>query len=352
MDTFIDQVQQQITAARDSGQALRVVGANSKAFYGREVIGQTLSLCDYSGIVEYEPTELYITVKAGTTVAEVEETLAASGQRLAFEPPRTSVDATIGGSIASGLSGPARPYFGSTRDFILGIKCINGMGKTMTFGGQVMKNVAGYDLSRLLTGSLGTLAVILEVSIKVLPVPKYEVTCSKALSMEDAIATLMEISVKPLPVSAAAFCDNHLYLRLSGSRSIVDEAIDALNFDIYQEGEHWWQQLRDYQCGLFQSTKPVWRLSLPAFTKPDLGDDACIMDWGGAQYWVETERCAKELFEQAKALGGSASLFKTDDNQQEKFQPLTDAQLSIHKGLKQAFDPGNILNPGRMYADL
>ncbi len=195
MDPFVQQLQEQIIAARESAQPLMITGANSKAFYGRGVSGQQLAMSDYSGIVQYEPTELYITVKAGTKLNEVEETLAASGQKLAFEPPRTSADSTIGGCIASALSGPARPYAGATRDFILGLKCINGSGKLMTFGGQVMKNVAGYDLSRLLTGSLGTLAVLVEISIKVLPVAKYEVTCRKAQSLEDAIETLKEISL-------------------------------------------------------------------------------------------------------------------------------------------------------------
>ena len=335
-----------------SKQPLSISGGNSKAFYGREVEGEPLGLNIYSGIVSYEPTELVLTAKAGTPLIEVEQALADSGQMLAFEPSRCSDSSTIGGAMAAGLSGPRRPYAGAARDFMLGVKCINGLGQVMTFGGQVMKNVAGYDLSRLLTGSLGTLGIILELSLKVLPSPKHEITCKQAMTAKEAKQKLDAIAGKPYPVSGAAHDGEFLHLRLSGSEQVVEEAVRSLELPLEDDAAAWWQSLRDYSHPFFEKDLDIWRLSVPVTARPDFGNEESLLDWGGAQYWLASARPAPEIFQQATQLGGSATLFKTRKNEEQRFQPLSADLFKIHQGLKNAFDPHRIFNPGKMYAEL
>lgn len=352
METSVEQLHDQVLQAASQQSPLCIVGGNSKAFLGNLSQGEPLHVSGYRGILSYEPTELYITVRSGTPLAEVEQVLAESGQMLAFEPPRHTDATTVGGVIACGLSGPRRPYAGSARDFILGISCINGQGQQLQFGGQVMKNVAGYDLSRLLTGSFGTLGVILDITLKVLPMPRHEVTCIKHVSLEEARQTLADITSQPHPVSAAAFTDGKLHVRLSGKKELLDETVRALDMKVEIGADDWWQRLRDQQLPLFESRHNRWRLSLPVTTQLELDDEDFILDWGGAQYWLASSRESDAVYRQAAELGGSATLLKTREQLQERFQPLPDALLTLHRGLKNAFDPQRILNPGRMYAAL
>ena len=281
MEHEIQSIKQQILEAIESGTPIKITGGNSKSFYGREIDGTALDMASYSGIISYEPTELFITAKAGTPLVLINETLAAKGQGLAFEPSQINPHTTIGGVVASGLSGPARPYIGSVRDFILGVRCINGLGEELSFGGQVMKNVAGYDLSRLMTGALGTLGIILDVSIKVLPLPEFELTGRKSLACNDAIKIMNELSARSLPITAACYDGTFLYLRLSGTKDVVTAAFKLLDFDECPDGNDWWKKIRDYQLPLFNGDKPLWRLSVPSTSTLDLHNDEFLIDWGG-----------------------------------------------------------------------
>ncbi|MGD8811699.1 MAG: glycolate oxidase subunit GlcE, partial [Thioalkalispiraceae bacterium] len=225
MTDLTETIQAQVAEAVNNHQPLRIEGGNSKAFYGRELTGETLSLAEHSGIIDYEPAELVITARGGTPLAEIEAALAAQNQMLAFEPPAFGKRATLGGTIACGFSGNRRPYAGAARDYVLGCKLINGHAETLSFGGQVMKNVAGYDVSRLMTGAMGTLGVLLEVSLKVLPSPAREVTLVQQLSVEQALLKMNQLAGQSIPLSAGVYYDGHLYLRLSGAEQAVSQAL-------------------------------------------------------------------------------------------------------------------------------
>ncbi len=351
MNTDIKSIQEQVLNAVKNKQALAISGTNSKSFYGNKIDGESLSLRDYQCVIQYEPTELYITAKAGTSLRAIEQILTESGQLLAFEPPQFN-DGTIGGAVASGLSGPARPYLGAVRDFVLGVKCINGKGELLSFGGQVMKNVAGYDVSRLLTGSLGTLGVILEVTLKVLPVPRFEASYLKQMSFDDAKTILNELASQPVPFSATAYDGENLYLRLSGHQPSIEKLINELKFDALANAESFWASIRNHSHAFFKTSKNLWRLSLPIIHKPDFADEPFFMDWGGAQYWLATDHPAEYVFDLARKYQGSATLFYDRTNCTDKFQPLSREMLALQRRIKMAFDPNNILNPGRMYSEI
>ena len=349
-----EQFSAQIKQAAADQTPLRIQGSASKAFYGRAGAENhpLLSVADYSGIVNYEPTELTITAKAGTPLSELEQTLAEHGQMLAFEPPHFGSGATLGGTIACGLSGPRRPYAGSVRDFVLGVKMINGQGEILNFGGQVMKNVAGYDVSRLLTGSLGTLGVILEVSLKILPLPAQEITLNQTCNEQQAITRFNEWAGKPYPISAAVYYDGMLYLRLSGAASAVESAHAQLGGDLVKDGAAFWAKLREHELSFFADEQlALWRMSIPPATGPLRLPGSTLLDWGGAQRWLRTEISAEALFAAAKGLGGHACLFRGGERQGEVFQPLNPVLKHFHQQLKLSFDPQGIFNPGRMYSD-
>ena len=347
------QFSEQIRQAVADNTPLRIQGGASKSFYGRagSENQQLLTVSDYRGVVSYEPTELTITARAGTPLTALEQTLAERGQMLAFEPPHFGPNATLGGTIACGLSGPRRPYAGSARDFVLGVKMINGRGEILNFGGQVMKNVAGYDVSRLLTGSLGTLGLILEVSLKVLPLPAQELTLSHVCDEQQAITKFNDWAAKPYPISAAVYYDGVLYLRLSGAASAVESARVQLGGDLVEDGDAFWSKLREHQLPFFAGEQALWRLSIPPASGSLRLPGETLLDWGGAQRWLRTELSAETLFAAAKGLGGHASLFRGGDRQGEVFQPLNPVLKRLHQRLKQSFDPQGICNPGRMYSD-
>ncbi|MES2561936.1 MAG: glycolate oxidase subunit GlcE, partial [Pseudomonadota bacterium] len=247
MQHLIDQLAQAIRDALARKQPLQVRGGGSKDFYGGELRGEVLDTRAYCGIVDYEPTELVITARAGTPLQEIEDTLRTQGQMLAFEPPYFGEGTTLGGCIAAGLCGPRRPYAGSARDLVLGIRMLDGIGRELRFGGQVMKNVAGYDVSRLMTGSLGTLGVLLEVSLKTLPLPIAEVTLRREHNAVNAIALMNTWAGTPLPITATCHVDDKLYVRLSGAEPAVRAARHTLGGEEVADAVKLWQDVRDHR---------------------------------------------------------------------------------------------------------
>ncbi len=357
MGDFVDiknTLLERIKQANEDKKPLTIRAANTKSFLGHVVESEVIDLSNYSGIVSYEPSELYITVRAGTSLKEIESTLADSGQMLAFEPPDFQNKSTIGGTIAAGLSGPRRPYTGSARDFVLGVECINGRGELLGFGGQVIKNVAGYDVSRLMTGAFGTLAALLEISLKVVPKPEYEVAYSIATDFKTALRKVHEWATQPLPLSASCYESGLLKLRLSGKESTLEKArqtMALLKRD--QQDVSYFQKLKDLELAFFRMDKtPLWRLSVPSNT-PDLnlkGD--CLIDWGGALRWLKSNEEAEHVRDVVSQYGGHATLYFSDDTSIERFHPLNQTVKVIHQNLKKAFDPNRILNRGRMYKDI
>ncbi|NBA96124.1 glycolate oxidase subunit GlcE [Pseudomonas sp. R5(2019)] len=335
----------QVCAAIEQRTPLRIQGSNSKAYLGRQIEGQPLDTRIHRGIVSYDPTELVVTVRAGTPLAELEQTLAEQGQFLACEPPHMGPQATAGGMVAAGLSGPRRPWSGSVRDFVLGTRVITGHGKHLRFGGEVMKNVAGYDLSRLLAGSLGCLGVLTEVSLKVLPRPRASASLCLQMSRDHALARLAEWGQQPVPISAACHDGERLYLRLEGGEGSVNATRDRIG------GEHlepnFWQDLREQRLSFFKSSEPLWRLSLPQNTPAlDLPGQQLI-DWGGAQRWLASSADPATIRQCAAQAGGHATCMSASD---EPFAPLSAPLLRYHRQLKAQLDPHGIFNPGRMYA--
>jgi len=341
-----------VAAAYADGRPLRPVGGDTKRHLGRRVDAEPLSLAGHAGIVEYEPTELVITARAGTPLAEVEAALAERHQMLGFEPPHLGDGATLGGTIACGLSGPRRPYAGSARDFVLGVRLINGRGQSLRFGGQVIKNVAGYDLSRLMAGAQGTLGVLLEVSMRVLPRPGCEVTLVQEMPADEALTAVNRWAGQPLPISAACHDGKQLRLRLSGTEAGVNAARATLGGEIDNDGARWWADLRERRLPFFAGDDPCWRLAVaPASTQPDL-PGRWLLDWGGAQRWLRSDAESAAVRAAAIAAGGHATRIDNPGNGESPFQPLSDAVLSVHRRLKKALDPSGILNPGRLYAGL
>jgi len=242
-------------------QALRIKAGGTKDFYGYPAQGEPLDVSTHSGVVEYDPGELVITCRAGTALSEIRSTLLENGQHLPFEPPAFGDGATVGGTVACGLSGPRRPWAGSLRDYLLGVKLVNGDGEIVQYGGQVMKNVAGYDVSRLVAGSMGTLGVVLETSFKVLPVPARERTLQFDCGQAEAIRRVNEWSGQPLPLSGAFWWQEKLQVRLSGTESETDRAAGRLGADRELDTAGTWDQLREHQAEFFSGTETLWRLS-------------------------------------------------------------------------------------------
>lgn len=345
--------EEQVIAARQLQHSLVIRGGNTKYFYGRRSEGETLDTRPCSGIISYEPTELVVTAYSGTLISRIESILHSNNQMLAFEPPTFGKSATIGGMVACGLSGPRRPYTGSARDFILGVRCLTGKGEILSFGGQVMKNVAGYDVSRLMTGALGTLGLLLEVSIKVLPEPEYEISLSRKTDFHTALELMNTWAGKPLPLSAACFEKNILRLRLSGKRAAVESAL--MNMDGVESTEDitYWHRLREHKLEFFHEDKrELWRLSVPSMTPAINLSGDWLVDWGGAQRWLKTDEPVDRIREMARQAGGHAMLFRRREDEDDIFHPLPDKLRQIHTRLKQAFDPDRIFNRGRMYEDI
>jgi glycolate oxidase FAD binding subunit len=326
---------------------LRIRAGGTKDFYGNATTGEVLDPRDYAGIVDYAPTELVVTVRSGTPLAELEAALAEQNQMLPFEPPHFGDGATIGGAVAAGLAGPRRVAAGSLRDFVLGASLINGHGDVLAFGGRVMKNVAGYDMARVLAGSLGTLGILVDVSLKVLPKPVAERTLRFELDEATAIRQLNEWGGQPLPVSASAWLDGVLHVRLSGARAAVDTAQARLGGSVVDNADRWWADLREQRHAFFSGSGVLWRLAV-APTTPPLRLPATLIEWHGGQRWVHSDFAAVAMHGLASAFGGHATRFRGGDAQIPAFQPLDPVLARLNARLKSEFDPAGIFNPGRL----
>ncbi|KAB8060644.1 glycolate oxidase subunit GlcE [Janthinobacterium sp. FT14W] len=356
MQAIAEQFRQQILAASAAGLPLRLRGGGTKDWYGQQLAGEVLDTRAYAGIVDYEPTELVITARCGTPLAEIEAALAARNQMLAFEPPHFGPGATVGGVVASALSGPRRASAGALRDFVLGAVLLDGHGERLAFGGQVMKNVAGYDVSRLLAGSLGTLGLILEVSLKVLPLPLREATLRLACAEIAALRMLNEWAGKPLPISASCWHDGVLSVRLSGAEAAVSAALHTLGGEVLapQDAAAFWLSVREQTHAFFAGAGSLWRLSLPPHASAVILKGRQLIEWGGAQRWLKLDGDAdaagsQRIRQAVAAAGGHATLFRGGDKAVGVFHPLAPAVEKIHQRLRQAFDPAGIFNPHRMY---
>ncbi len=380
MNSVVQQLSETIREAASQRRPLCIRGGGTKDFYGGEIRGYKLDTGGYRGIVAYEPTELVITARCGTPLAEVEAALRGKGQMLAFEPPHfgdvpsplsplphgagegNSVPAaperrmaTLGGCVAAGLSGPRRPYAGAVRDFVLGVRILDGNGEDLRFGGQVMKNVAGYDVSRFMAGSLGTLGLLLEVSLKVLPVPPSETTLHLGCGESEAIALMNKWAAQPLPISATAFHNGSLGVRLSGAPIAVEAAIRKIARGVLADpvqAERFWTGIREQTDAFFAGDTPLWRLSVKP-TTPPLGLSAGqLIEWGGALRWLKSDADAGTIRDAAARAGGHATLFRGGSKSAGVFHPLSPGLTKIHHRLKRVFDPAGIFNPGRLYPDL
>lgn len=376
-DDNLKELRERIVAAHRTSSPLRLRGAGSKDFYGEKLTGEIVDTRAHAGIVDYEPSELVVTARCGTPLSQIEATLAGHDQFLAFEPPAFGVDPTIGGIVASGLSGPRRPSVGAARDFVLGASLLNVRGELLHFGGQVMKNVAGFDVSRLLCGSLGILGLITQVSLKVLPRPQAETTLQFECNAADALDRFNAWRAQPLPISATAWHAGTASVRLSGSPSAVRAARDLIGGQALEQAdaESWWRSVRDQTLPLFRETSPrLWRLSLPATTplaatdggllRPSMASGALgllpvalgllpveLIEWSGALRWLRSDAPAGEIRALAESAGGTATVWRGERNGP-MFHPLAPANLELHRRLKDEFDPHAIFNRGRLIAEL
>jgi len=360
-DPALSRLINQVQVAASDRVPLDIRGGGSKAFYGGEPVGEPLDVAPLAGISSYEPSELVVTVRAGTRLSELEAALAEKGQCLPFEPPRFGASGTVGGMVAAGLAGPARAAVGGVRDYVLGATMINGRAELLSFGGQVIKNVAGYDVSRVLAGSMGIFGVICEVSLKVLPMPPASVTLRLEMDAGNAIRRLNEWGGQPLPVNASAWWDGMLVLRLSGALAAVQAAHDKIGGELIAPAAAlpFWQGLRDHSDEFFVGASravdggaALWRLSVPATAGPLKLSGEQLLEWGGAQRWICTSAPAQTLRDAAAAVGGHAVLFRARDKTAGTFAPLKPALAAVHQKLKQAFDPERIFNPGRLVPGL
>ena len=365
IDAALARLVDQVQTARVASGHFRIVGGGTKDFLGNALQGEPLNVRPLAGISSYEPTELVVTVRAGTPLAELEAALAERGQHLPFEPPRLGSASTVGGMIAAGLAGPSRAAAGSVRDHLLGATLLNGKGEVLSFGGQVMKNVAGYDVSRVLAGSMGVLGVICEVSLKVLPMPTATATLRFEFDQAQALQKLNAWGGEPLPISASAWWNQMLVVRLAGARAAVEAALEQLGGEGIEPAlaAAFWQGLRDQQDEFFASASiavakgaALWRLGLPQTAAPLTLPGEQLVEWGGAQRWLCTPGSAAQVREVATAAGGHATLFRANDKDADRsggaFHPLSAPLARFHRELKKAFDPDRVFNRGRLYAEL
>ena len=362
---FILAAAERVRSAAASGTALRIRGGGSKDFYGEALNGDLLDTAPLNAVVSYEPSELVVTALAGTPLAELEALLAAQGQCLPFEPPHFSPHSTVGGMVAAGLSGPARASVGAVRDYVLGVKLLNGKGEYLTFGGQVMKNVAGYDVSRLMVGAMGTLGLLTEVSLKVLPVAPLEATLKFEMTQAQALDQLNAWGGQPLPLNASCWLEENgtgtLYLRLRGALAAVEAACSKLGGERMPNANAMpdWQRARDQQLPWFKArtdTQDLWRLSVPQTTPVLDLPTSPFIEWHGGQRWVHADAGqGQQLRDIAGKVGGHATLFIAGCTHKQgttaRFDTLKPPLDRIHRELKREFDPSGVFNPQRMHAD-
>ena len=360
-DPVLARAVDQVDHARSRQLALDIRGGGTKAFFGGQPTGEPLDMSALAGISSYEPTELVVTVRAGTLLSDLEAALLEHGQCLPFEPPRFAPGGTVGGMVAAGLSGPARANVGSVRDHVLGVTLLNGRGEVVTFGGQVAKNVAGYDVSRLMAGSLGILGVLCEVSLKVLPINRAARTLLFECDENRALEQFRIWASQPWPLTAGTWHEGRLRVRLSGAQAAVTSACKTLGGTAVEPAAALagWTDLRDQTHEFFRFCEAdlnrgerLWRLSLPATATPVKLAGRQLIEWNGAERWWRTAAAAREVRAAAAAAGGHATLMRGADKSCGAFTPVSDVLMRIHRGLKQAFDPERVFNRGRLYAEL
>jgi glycolate dehydrogenase FAD-binding subunit len=351
-DSLLERWRERIAAAVRAGAPLRLRGSGTKDFYGEELQGEILPVGNWRGILDYEPSELVVTARSGTPLSELEAALAAHDQFLAFEPPAFGGDPTLGGVIAAGLSGPRRVFAGAARDFVLGARLLTAQGELLRFGGSVMKNVAGFDVSRLLCGSLGILGVLTEVSLKVLPRPRVEETRRLELTAGEAIAAFNRWRALPMPLSGAAWSEGSAWVRLSGATAAVRAAAAHIGGEPVGAGSAaaFWGALRHCQLPVF-AAENLWRVSVPPATAAlEMGGEPLI-DWGGALRWYADVPPMFDVRERARTAGGTALRWR-GPAPEGRFHPLPAAIVTLHRRLKERFDPAGIFNRGRLIAGL
>jgi glycolate oxidase FAD binding subunit len=345
---------ERVNAAAAARTPLELRGSGSKAFYGGPIRGAPLSLQEHAGIVDYDPQELVLTARAGTPLAHIEARLAACGQHLPFEPPHFGSGATLGGMIACGLSGPARASAGPLRDYVLGVRVLTGAGQVLHFGGRVMKNVAGYDVTRLMVGALGTLGVLLEVSLKVMPRAPSQLTLTFDLGAAQAIERMNDWAGTPLPVSGTCWVDGRLYVRLHGSSAALDQARRRMGGEEFEAAREFWASIKEHTLPFFLGAANLWRLTVPSESPLSDVPGRTLIEWSGAQRWLVPDDARVDPQEQSARAGGFATLFRALQKEPGAavFAALPVALMRVHRELKRTFDPHAILNPGRLYADL
>ena len=342
---------ERIASAHSRATPLEIRGGGSKRFYGNPTTGEVLSTGGLRGIVAYEPSELYACVLSGTPLLELERTLAENGQMLAFDPPHFGANATVGGAVAVGLSGPRRPFAGAVRDYVLGAELLDGRGGLLRFGGRMIKNVAGFDLSRLSAGALGTLGVLTELTLRVVPRPETELTIRRECDARDGVAAANESMRKGLPLTATAWRGGVLHMRMSGAERSALRAAKEAGGDVLPEdaGRKFWDSIREQRDEFFAGGGNVWRVGCAPLSP--LAPESQLLEWRGALRWVRGSRSQAETV--ARKCGGHLTLFRAEDEKEgNRFCELGGSVLELHRRLKRIFDPSDILNRGRMFSQL
>ena len=352
-------LQATVQQAYQTKQALKIVGAGTKNFLGRHTQGEVVDVSEHSGILQYQPVELVLTARAGTSVVEVQQVLAEQGQMLAFEPPifnhqDNGKSATLGGTLAANLAGASRPWAGSMRDLVLGVELINGRGELLNFGGKVMKNVAGYDVSRTQAGAMGSLGLMTEISLKVLPIPEMSLHLSLDIDQSSAITLMNKLAGTPKPITGACWVGQKLHVRLAGAASSVETSAQqwqqGYGFKLEQDSEMFWQQLSQYQNVFMQESETLWRFSVNSTAAAFDLEGEMLVDWLGSQRWIGGEQDFNQLQFIAEQAGGSVCKWRGGDRKLEVNHSQSSAMQQLQKLLKHSFDPHNILNPGRLYS--
>lgn len=344
------QLSERIREAASRNMPLRLMGSGTKQFHGRDVPGEPLDLAAHRGVLAHDPAELVLRARAGTPLSEIETLLAGQRQYLPFEPPHFGPGATLGGTIAAGIAGPARPYTGAIKDYVLGVRLMTGKGEALTFGGQVMKNVAGFDVSRLMVGSLGCLGPILDVSLKVLPAPASSITVVLDLDSQSALNALAHQAQKPNCITASAWLQERLWVRLSGSAAAIGVTHRELGGEVTDGGI--WSSLKEHRHELLTGGSELVRIVVPATTPASAFPQSGLWEWGGMQRWVRDPPDFDAVMQTAKAAGGFATRFRTRSRGEAVFTPPAGPKLVLMQRVKSVFDPDGLFNRGRLYAGL
>ncbi len=355
------QLVEAVESAHDNNTPLNICGFGSKAFLGRQPSGAALCVTDHSGIVNYQPVELVITVRAGTSLSEIQAVLDENEQTLTFDPPSFAKkgspnQASIGGTLAANISGPARPWSGSVRDMVLGTRLINGVGEHLRFGGEVIKNVAGYDASRLQAGAMGTLGVLTEISLKVLPKHAASATLVTQIDADQAVVTMNQLAGEAKPLWGACWMEGQLFARYSGSSAAVENTAKAWQGTQLEaaDADEFWSDLANHRLFFFAGEQPLWRFSVNSAaavsSMRDTLDPDYLIDWGGSQRWLRGDFDPAELEDMAKKMGGQVTLYKGGNRRGEVFHTMPEPMRELQRRVKKSFDPKGLFNPGRLYS--